>query len=170
MYRMIPWPKSKFKIFSNGLDMPIVKRIYVNIYIWNRRTLASIRSLILCSVCSSKRRLFEWFSHWNKSIIKLYTTSYPMKSITRFFLQWSSYPFVIMKILFQRLPCLSMNRFISNIWILFISWALVVFWAMRLPITETHPTEIMFTVVALHVIATAILLDTYMTLWTLQVK
>lgn len=47
----------------------------------------------------------------------------------------------------------------SNIGIVLVPRALIVFGPMLLPVAEAHPTEIVLTVVALHVITTAILLD-----------
>ncbi len=40
---------------------------------------------------------------------------------------------------------------------------------MGLPVTQTHPTKIMLAVVTLHVVAAAILLNTYVTFGTLGV-
>lgn len=51
-----------------------------------------------------------------------------------------------------------MHRFVRNIWILLVSRALVIFAAMRLPVSQTHPAKVRFAVNALHVIASAILL------------
>ena len=45
-------------------------------------------------------------------------------------------------------------------------WALVILWAMCSPVSHTHPTKLMFTVGALHVVTSSILLYTDITLRT----
>lgn len=67
--------------------------------------------------------------------------------------------FVVMEILFESFTCLSVHRLVCYIRILLVAGALVVLGAVILPVTQTHPAEIVFTVVALHMIAAAILLD-----------
>lgn len=52
-----------------------------------------------------------------------------------------------------------MGRFIGNVRILFVARTLVVLGAVRLPVADAHPAEIVLTVEALHVIAAAVLLD-----------
>lgn len=39
-----------------------------------------------------------------------------------------------------------MDRFVSDIWILFVTGTFVVFAAMRLPIAQAHPAKVMFTI------------------------
>lgn len=74
---------------------------------------------------------------------------------------------VIVEIFLECLACLCMHRFVCNIWVLFVSRALVIFGAVTLPIAQAHPAEIVFTTKALHVIAATILLDANVTLWTI---
>lgn len=40
---------------------------------------------------------------------------------------------------------------------------------MRFPVTQAHPTKIMFTVIALHVIAASIFFNAYMTSRALEI-
>lgn len=56
-----------------------------------------------------------------------------------------------------------MHRFVCNVWIFFVSRALIIFGTVRLPVTQAHPTEIMLTTEALHVVAAAIFFDAYVT-------
>ena len=56
----------------------------------------------------------------------------------------------------------------SNVWIFFISRAFVVFRAVCFPVSEAHPAEIMFAIIALHVIAATILLYADVAFGTLQ--
>lgn len=55
----------------------------------------------------------------------------------------------------------------SNVWVLLVARALIVFGSMGLPATQTHPTEVMLAVAALHVVTAPILLYADVALWTL---
>ena len=46
-----------------------------------------------------------------------------------------------------------------NVWILFITRAFVIFRAVCFPISQAHPTEVMFAIVTLHVVTAAVFLD-----------
>ena len=79
-----------------------------------------------------------------------------------------TYPFKVVKILLEGFPCLSMGRLVCYVRIFFVSWTLVIFRAMCFPIAQAHPTEVMFTVVTLHVITTTIFLNTDVAFWALR--
>merc|ERR1719400_703028 len=66
-------------------------------------------------------------------------------------------------ILFECFPGLSMYRLVGNVWVFFVSGAFVIFGTMSFPVSQTHPAEIVFTVITLHVIAAPILLNTNVT-------
>ena len=78
-----------------------------------------------------------------------------------------TYTFVIMKVLFEGFPGLSMYRLVGNVWVFFVSGAFVIFGTMSFPVSQTHPAEIVFTVITLHVIAAPVLLNTNVTFRTL---
>lgn len=59
-----------------------------------------------------------------------------------------------------------MYGFILNVGILLVPRTFVILGTVRLPVAQTHPTKIMFTIKALHVIAAAIFLNTNMTFRT----
>lgn len=73
-----------------------------------------------------------------------------------------------MKILFECLPGLSMCRLVSNVRVFFVARTLIVLGSMGLPTSETHPTEVVFAVVALHVVAAPVLFNADMALWALK--
>lgn len=41
---------------------------------------------------------------------------------------------------------LSMDRFVGDIWILFVTGTFVVFTSMRLPVAQAHPAKVVFTI------------------------
>lgn len=79
-----------------------------------------------------------------------------------------TYSFVIVKILFEGFSCLRMNAFVRNIRIFLVTRAFVILATMCFPISKAHPAEVVLTIVTLHMIATAVLLNADVTLWTLQ--
>jgi hypothetical protein len=60
-----------------------------------------------------------------------------------------TYPFKVEEILLEGLSCLSVDRLVSDVWILLVATAFIIFTTVSLPITQTHPTEIKFTLCAL---------------------
>lgn len=79
-----------------------------------------------------------------------------------------TYSFIIVQVLFECFPGLSMSRFIGNIRILLVARAFIIFGTMSFPVSQAHPTEIMLTVAALHVITTTVFFDTDMTFGALR--
>lgn len=71
---------------------------------------------------------------------------------------------VVMQILFECLARLHVHRFVGNIGIVLVAGAFIIFGAVRLPIAQAHPAEVVLTIEALHMIAAAVLLDAYVTL------
>lgn len=139
------------------------------------------------STCRSRSSLCYWFSSWYpltfvppiSMICYDSPTKYIMYSEQEIYKNHSSgaeiplissrtYSFVIVKILFKSFSCLRVNAFVRNIRILLVTWAFVILATMCFPIPKTHPAEIVFTIVTLHVIATTVFLNADVTLWTLQ--
>ena len=58
-----------------------------------------------------------------------------------------------------------MNRFVSDVRVFLVYRTLVILGTVSLPVPKTHPTKIMLAFIALHVIATAVLLDAYVASW-----
>ena len=54
------------------------------------------------------------------------------------------------------------------VWIFFVSGAFVILRPVSLPITKTHPTEVVFTMVTLHMIATPVFLNANVALRALK--
>ena len=63
-----------------------------------------------------------------------------------------------------------MDRLICNVRVFLIPGTLIILRPMIFPISETHPAEVMFTIVALHMIASTILLDADVTFRALSKK
>lgn len=73
-----------------------------------------------------------------------------------------------MQILFKSFSGLGMCWLMRYVRVLFVPWALIVLWPMGLPVSEAHPTEVVFAVVALHMVTAARLLDANVTLGALS--
>jgi len=73
-----------------------------------------------------------------------------------------------MEILFESFPRLRMNALMRDIWILLVTRALVILATVRFPIAKAHPAKIVFTVITLHMVTTAIFFYADVTFWTLQ--
>lgn len=56
-----------------------------------------------------------------------------------------------------------MHRLVRYVWILFIPGTFVVFGAVRFPVAQAHPAEVVLTAKALHMITAAVLFDAYVT-------
>lgn len=79
-----------------------------------------------------------------------------------------SYPLKIEQVLLKGLPGLCLLTLVYNIRILFVPTAFVVLAAVSLPISQTHPAEVMLAFGTLHVIAASVLFNTDITLGTLR--
>lgn len=73
-----------------------------------------------------------------------------------------------MEVFLKSLSGLSMSRLVSNVRVLFIPRTLVVLGAVSLPAAEAHPAKVVFAVIALHVVAASVLLDTNVTFRALK--
>ena len=76
------------------------------------------------------------------------------------------YPFEIMEVFLEGLFSSSVRGFVSDVGILFVARTAVIFRTVSLPVSQAHPTKVVLTSIALHVIASAILFDAYLALWT----
>jgi len=56
------------------------------------------------------------------------------------------------------------HRLVGNVGIVLVAGALVVLGAVRLPVAQAHPAEVVLTIKALHVVAAAVLFDADVTL------
>ena len=72
-----------------------------------------------------------------------------------------------MQVLFEGFPGLGVGRLVGNIGVFLVARALVVLRPVRLPVSQAHPTEVMLTMITLHVVATPVLLDANITLGAL---
>ena len=61
-------------------------------------------------------------------------------------------------------------QYFTYIWIFFIPRAFIILWPMSFPITKTHPTEIVFTMVTLHMVTASIFFYANIAFWALQNK
>ena len=83
--------------------------------------------------------------------------------------RWAhTHTLIVEEILLQGFPCFGMNWLMNDIWIFFVTWTLVVFRSMCLPVPQAHPAKILFAIEALHMIAPSILLDADVTPRTLE--
>ena len=75
-----------------------------------------------------------------------------------------------MEVFLESFPRLSVDRFVGNVGVLFVSGTFVILRAVGLPIAQAHPAKIVFTAVTLHMVTAAILLDANITFRALQRK
>ena len=71
-----------------------------------------------------------------------------------------------MEVFLERLLGSSVRRFVSNIGIFLVTRAAVILGAMGLPVAQTHPAEIVFASIALHMVTASIFLYTNLALGT----
>lgn len=74
-----------------------------------------------------------------------------------------------MEIFLQRFPRLGVDTFVGDVGIFLVPGAFVVLASVSFPIAQAHPAEFVLAVVALHVVATAVFLYTYVTRWALEI-
>lgn len=67
---------------------------------------------------------------------------------------------VVVKVFLEGFASLGVGGLVGDVWVFFVAGAFIVFGAVGFPVAQAHPAEVVFAVVALHVVAAAVLLDT----------
>lgn len=93
------------------------------------------------------KKMWVCCNHYSHSNIKQYHTSLCFSNTVQPWLWWTcrekkTHPFKVEEVFFKGLPGLSLLALVDYIRVFFVAAALVIFTAMSLPVSKTHPAEV----------------------------